>query len=378
MKIVYISDSVIPSRTANSIHVMKMCQAFAENGHNIWLISKKTEHGIENGIENIFEFYSVDNCFRLIRIICLDPKKSRLLNLVSVFLYSLAAIGKTVKIKPDIVYGRNVFGCMAAALLGYRTFFESHSPVWHSILESIAFNILRKNKYFERLIVISSSLKDMYIKSLHLCRNKIKVAHDGSDIVKKNATSNRWPGRQDVLQVGYVGHLYKGKGVEVIEAVAPEMPEVDFHIIGGMKDDITFWKNRINRSNVIFHGFIPQNKISEKINSIDICLLPNQKKVSPYTINDMNTINISNYTSPIKLFDYMAHRKAIIASDLPVLREILNDQTAIFVSSNDMAGWKAAINLLKDKSLRTKIGESAYKEFIAKYTWKNRAKQVLL
>ena len=63
MKIVYISTAIIPSRTANSIQVMKMCQAFAKNGHNIILIVPNRQMEMEPGVDDVFDFYCVDKCF---------------------------------------------------------------------------------------------------------------------------------------------------------------------------------------------------------------------------------------------------------------------------------------------------------------------------
>ena len=63
MKILYISKSIIPSRTANSINVIKMCQAFADNGHEVILIAPNIKNKYEKGIENIYEFYGVRENF---------------------------------------------------------------------------------------------------------------------------------------------------------------------------------------------------------------------------------------------------------------------------------------------------------------------------
>ena len=68
--------------------------------------------------------------------------------------------------------------------------------------------------------------------------------------------------------------------------------------------------------------------MSEYINSLDICLLPNQINLFLKGVG-----NISSYTSPIKLFDYMSHKKAIIASDISVLREVLNEKNSILVKA---------------------------------------------
>ena len=59
MKILYISKSIIPSRTANSIHVMKMCQAFSDNGHEVILITPDQKNQYEKDVKNVFEYYDV-------------------------------------------------------------------------------------------------------------------------------------------------------------------------------------------------------------------------------------------------------------------------------------------------------------------------------
>ena len=68
MKIVYISNSIIPSRTANSIHVMKMCQAFADNGHEVLLLAPNYKEQNEKGINDVFDFYGVRNSFKIKKI----------------------------------------------------------------------------------------------------------------------------------------------------------------------------------------------------------------------------------------------------------------------------------------------------------------------
>ncbi|MDB2617847.1 glycosyltransferase, partial [Candidatus Pelagibacter bacterium] len=173
------------------------------------------------------------------------------------------------------------------------------------------------------------------------------------------------------IKVGYVGNLYKGKGIEVIASINEKVKnDVEFHIIGGKKKDIEYWKNKIKSKNIFFYGFIPQNKLSNYINSLDICLLPNQMDLFLSGVG-----NISSYTSPLKLFDYMSHKKAIIASDIKVLREVLNDKNSILVKCDDFEGWINAIEKLKTPLLRKKIEDQALKDFHT-YTWSNRVKKI--
>lgn len=67
MKITYISSSTIPSRTANSIHVMKMCQAFAKNGHEVTLLAPDNHKEYEPSVECVYDYYGVDQCFEIIK-----------------------------------------------------------------------------------------------------------------------------------------------------------------------------------------------------------------------------------------------------------------------------------------------------------------------
>ena len=122
---------------------------------------------------------------------------------------------------------------------------------------------------------------------------------------------------------------------------------------------------------------MPHKEIGQYINALDICLLPNQKIVLPFGADQSSdSINISHYTSPLKLFEYMSHKKAIIASDLKVLKEVLNTKNSILINPNDINGWINAIRELKDISKREKIANHAYIDF-RKYTWSFRIKNIL-
>jgi len=247
-------------------------------------------------------------------------------------------------------------------------------------LERLLFNVLIRNKNFRRLILITHALAEKYqirYKSL-LGSGRITVLPDAADQVTEHAPLPSWPGRANALQVGYVGHLYHGKGMEIIALLAPKMPEVDFHVIGGLERDIIEWKKRISCNNLIFHGFIPPRQVSQYINALDICLLPNQKNVTSYSDTESKTTrNIGEFTSPLKLFEYMAHRKPIIASDLPVLREILDENCSILVPPSDIDAWVSAINSMRDMKWRTKIRDAAYEKFLCNYTWRTRAREAL-
>ena len=110
MDILYISKSIIPSKTANSIHVMKMCQAFSDNGHKVVLLAPDINKKYEKNINNIFEYYGVRNNFKIKKLWHPNNKLDQYFMQLQFF---LPFFNK----KFNLVYGRFLHGCYIAALL---------------------------------------------------------------------------------------------------------------------------------------------------------------------------------------------------------------------------------------------------------------------
>ncbi len=365
MKIVYISNSIIPSRTANSIHVMKMCQAFADNGHEVVLLAPNRYKEYENGVDDVYEYYGVRKNFEIRKLPYIYTR------ILRNFYYAYQTLKEIKIINPDIVYGRDLYGCFFSSYK-YPTIFEAHAPMNNFVSKQLL-NMMNKNHLYKHTVVISDALKNLILKSQNIKSDKIVVAHDGADEVVDFDSKVELKGNTNSLKVGYVGSLYKGKGIEVIEKLSYEKLEnIDFHIVGGLEKDIKYWKENIQNENVFFYGFVSQQNISSYINSFDICLLPNQKIVFTFGAKD-NGINISQYTSPLKMFEYMAHKKAIIVSDLPVLKEVLNEGNSILVDCENVNEWVDAIERLKDSEIRSDLSKKAHEDFIGQYSWKQRA-----
>ena len=371
MKILYLSNSIIPSRSANSIHVMKMCNALSKNKHQVTLIAPSRENYYENNINNIFSFYGVKKSFEVKKLWYPDIRGGVLFYILSIFVYLI------LNRQFEVVYSRFLHGCYVALFAGNEVYFEAHTPIYkESFINSVVFKRIIKSKKFKKLIVISNALKKKYLKKKFLSKDLIQVAHDGADKRKKINKKKKLLGIEGKLKIGYVGHLYKGKGIEIIESVSNKLNDtVEFHVIGGTEQDLEYWKKRINKKNVFFYGFVPPKNVSKYIDAIDICILPNQKIVYAYGTNK-NGFNISEFTSPLKLFEYMAHKKAIISSNLPVLKEVLNKKNSILVDYSNINGWINSIKKLQDPKRRKKLGNQAFKD-LDKYSWITRANNIL-
>jgi glycosyltransferase involved in cell wall biosynthesis len=373
MKILYISKSIIPSRSANSINVMKMCEAFTKNGHEVVLLAPDLKEKYEKIVDDIHDFYGVKKKFKIKKLWHPNLKGGAFFYVLSIFFYLI------VNKKFDLVYGRFLHGIYVATILKNKVIYESHAPSFNGKNHRlIVFKKLIKSLYFKKLVVISEALKNIYLDKGFLNNSKIQVAHDGADEVKNFDQKVDLLGLKENLKVGYVGHLYKGKGMEVINSISNKLDEdVEIHVIGGLEKDIQFWKNKIKKKNIYFYGYISHKEVSKYINSLDVCLLPNQRIVLAHGSDLSNTIlNISEFTSPLKLFEYMAHKKPIIASDLPVIREVLNERNSILVKSDDVDSWISAIKKLKNFKNRQIISSQALDDFYD-YCWKNRAQLVI-
>lgn len=372
MKICYLSASLIPSRYANSVQVMKMCQAFVRNGHEVELYARQPEKALPDVDD--YNYYGVDAIFPIVR------KRWPPLRGLGGWLYARKVRSEVTKRPlPDLFYGRDIYSLLAVSSLGKPLIYEAHVPpgsIFRKLLEKQLY--LRPN--FKRHIVISNALYNEYLRLFpQLLHEKVLVYHDGADELESVKANQVWmglSGRSNAIKVGYVGHLYPGKGMEVIAELSKRLPQVDFHVVGGTENDLARWRKEIQLPNLYFHGFIPHGQLLSYYKAFDILLAPYQERVS----GAGGRGDISRWMSPLKIFEYMAYGKAIIVSDLPVLREIIHHgYNGLLCQPNNIEAWENALYaLIKDPNLRKELGENARSDFKQRYTWQKRAEAVLV
>jgi glycosyltransferase involved in cell wall biosynthesis len=368
MKIAYIVASIIPSRVANSIHVMKMCQALAKNGHDLVLLIPDSPGQYELSDSDVYDFYGVERCFEILRLPYWNIRRGRGI------IHGILAARKAKSIKPDLVYCRNITGCLSAARLGLPVIYEPHEPNKYIIFDWM-FRKLIKSPNLQKLVVISHALKEYYENNYPRTRGKIQVAPDGADPIPDNIQPAILPNKGKRLQVGYVGHLYKGRGIDLIIEIARLCSWADFHIVGGEKKYIQYWQEQtFHHKNIFLHGFVSPSQAERLRFAFDILLAPYQKKVA--TLRGGDTVK---WMSPLKIFEYMSAGKPIISSDLPVLREVLEHKhNALLCPSENVDAWKDAMELLRDDpELRKNLGSEAQRIFLKNYTWATRASNVI-
>ena len=337
MRIVYLSCSVIPSRTANSIHVMKMCSAFAGLGHDVTLFAPD-DPALERGVDDVYDYYGVENRFSI-------QKFSWARWTGRGYYYGYCAAVDVFKTKPDLVYGRYLPGCFFCARGTVPIVYEAHFPVSnHGRLCEWMFRKMIRKPAFKRFVVISGALR-RYFETQYTFPNTtdIVVSHDAADPSANDDSPLQLD--RSRLQVGYIGHLYAGRGIHIAGEMAARCPWADFHFIGGNESDIQRCKEKYkSNGNMFFHGFLPPSTAAVYRNAFDVLLAPYQRSVSIDGGGDT-----SQWMSPLKLFEYMAAGKAILCSRISVLQEVLTDrETAILCEPDDAESWIQNLHTLHD------------------------------
>lgn len=377
MKIVYFANASVPSRTANSVHIMKMCEALGSLGHDVRLIVPNQGLPELDGTDP-FAYYGAAPTFRLTKTPWMRRHPQGLRDIAYVTLWGL---WMRLTGRPDLCVTRNVWAGLIFPILGIRTLLELHMPVPE---RSRMAGLLRRTGAFRRrgfagLVVISESLRNYFI-GFGVAPGRIRVLHDAVNPAPFLSAAASAPARPPVsgsgLAVGYIGSLNRGKGMEIITELARLDAGNTYHVFGGAPADIARWRGTAGSpDNVKFHGHIPNSLVPEKIAAMDVVLMPYQRQVSV----SGNYGDVAQWMSPLKMFEYMAAGKAIVSSDLPVLREILEDgRNALLADPDAIDPWLAAIRrLAEDPGLRARLGENARRDALQNHTWERRAAAIL-
>jgi len=375
MKICCIAPSRIPSTTANSIQAMKACHALAQLGHEVILIAPgdgpqaKTE---EERWQILAEQYGLDTYFEQKYLPPFDGYLARRF-------FPWRSVWQARKFKPDLIYTWLFQSAIGGLLLGLPVIIEMHDvPIGR--MAGPWYRLFLRLPGRKRQMVITQALKDRLAADYKLPQPETTIAPNGVDLERyANLPSPQQArtqlGLPQAPTVACTGSLYAGRGVELMLSLAQRMPGVHFLWVGGRKKELDDWKSQDSfkiLDNFTFSGFVPNAQLPLYQAAADILLMPYQ-----YDVGGSSGAAPVEFFSSMKMYEYMASRRPIITSDLPVIREALDEQAALFCPPSDLNAWEAAIRqLLNNPDQANNLAETAYQQ-VQPFTWTARAEQVL-
>lgn len=373
MKICYVADSIIPSRAANSIHVMRMCDAYAALGHKVILLVPRWRH--EEGVGgDVHAYYGVDHPFTIRRIG--TPYWSR----YKTVFYSLILPTVAASMRADLIHTRMlVVAWGLTRLLGKDVVLETHQPWADKGRQQTLFAEVAKSGRLQTLIVITQVLAQHFADWTN--NAPILVAPDGvaSSLLTRSlgqGEARTQLGLQDERRriAVYAGHLYPGRGIELIIEVASQTPDHLFVVVGGNDEDVSAYRGLATQiGNLRFVGFVPPADVQVYLSAADVLLMPYASRV--FTAGGTES---GQFASPMKMFEYMAAGRPILASTLPVLQEVLRDGVnALLLPYAEPQRWVEALGTLQaDPQLARSLGGCARAD-VEQYTWERRAHHIL-
>ena len=368
--LVLISASQVPSTAANSIQVMKVCQAFTQLGCHVHLL---VPGAAPVPWESLADHYGLQARFEL-EWLPVHPGLHR-------YDFSLNAVRRARALKADAVYVWPLQAALAALIQRMPVLLELHAPP-EGRLGPALFRWFCKLKGKKRLLPITEALVHILERSYPHAFDpeQVVVSPDGVDLERYRdlpdaATARRQLGFSECLTAGYTGHLYPGRGLSLLLELAQNFPAVQFLWIGGRSEHVTEWRQRLadeKIANVHLTGFVENSRLGLYQAAADVLLMPYER-----VITGSSGGNTADFCSPMKMFEYMACGRAILSSDLPVLREVLNESNAVLCPPEDVRAWTSALKgLLEDQGLRSRLASQA-REDVQAYSWIERAKKSL-
>ena len=382
MNIIYPHPMVFPNKMAHSIQIIHTCWELASRDVKVNLLVAKLD---KKSIKECLQVYGIPE---LENLSIYGPKeKSRR---IYFYLMVFREIWRHRGNKDAIVFLRDKK--LARLLLLFKwliripCIFESHALTYlvhqHKFnrekpdrpLKGWFKNKLRVRRYYrleryiykkaDGIICQTAGLEKEIRKTFHVSA-PVDVIYSGTWLKGKKVKQRG----QDIL---YLGQLYPQKGTDILIESLRYLPDKKLIIIGGNKERDVLRTQRLCKrfgvyERVVLTGYIEPREIETYFNRIGVAVIP-----------ILDILETRLFTSPLKLFDYMASKIPIVASDLPSMREILkNGETAILVEPNNPKKLAEGINLiLSDETLAQNISEQAYRKAM-EYSYGKRAEKIM-
>ena len=389
-KLLYISLMRLPTEKAHGVQIMQNCEAFADAGCDVTLwVARRWNTSEMRAVADPFLYYGIHANFKVRRIPCIDifplfPPESagaRIAFYILQLSYALVSAILLLFTRAEIYYSREAFilsllsRLQAPMSLAYEVHQFPQSGRGAALQRHVLANV-------GSVIATTPRLRDDLVSQRGAKPARVIVAHDGirrarfADMPGQSAARQQIGWSRDAFIVGYVGRLHTigmDKGVGTLVEALAALDGACLALVGGPDDMAEALRRRwlalgAPPDRFLFAGHVPPDDVPLYLSAFDVCALPLPASK-----------HFAQYASPLKLFEYMAAGRAIVASDLPAWSDVVTDQdTALLLPPDDAAAWsKMLVRLRLDADLRARLGQRARESVMANYTWDIRAARIL-
>ena len=376
MKICYIYSLSWSVPDAHMTNLLSNCEALSRAGHTVYLLTPFVRNNV---IEDAFHLYGITKNFKVRRMACPEPYGYGNLGMLARATYCAQALCAVFVIRPDVVYTSDF--TMLYFLSMVPRFLLPKAPVIfeaHKVYSRAA--KLRKvgekqeiaaMKAADRVVCISNGVKNDLI-ALGCPEEKLHVLPNAVALSKFNAGRRSDHAAHNIV---YTGSFLYWKGVDILVdafvLLLKEMPDTKLYLVG---DDHEGNRRKLEaqirelglEKSVVMTGYVSQREVAGYLGMADAAVLPNRV-----------TVEGANYTSPSKIFEYMAARVPIVVSDLPSIREIVDGEAAVLVAPDDAkALCDGLLHLLKNPDVGSGLADMAYQVVKSNYTLEMRAQHI--
>jgi glycosyltransferase involved in cell wall biosynthesis len=365
MRLYYIANARMPSEKAHGIQIAKMCEAFIEQGVDVVLILPSRK----NKVKSIKDFYGLRREVKTVMLFSFDwYDRGRVGYAVSTlsFMFSYLAYLSTHLRRGDVVYTVDLdhFAYGAIPFLNAPYFSEMHGG---KPTTSLHRNLFKKAA---GIIATNDITKEQLKKEFSLPEERIIVEPNGVDFtafspLDKQQARQKLSLPSDLKLALYVGRFFDWKGLEILPDAAKKLPsDITIGLVGGSAEEFSRVTERKSEG-LVFYGEKLYAQMPDWIAAADVLLVLGTKRDEQSW----------QYTSPMKVFEYMACKRPIVASKTPALQNILSNDECYFYEPDD-AGALAEAIVKATESDDASRAEGAY-EKVRQYSWELRAKRIL-
>lgn len=368
-----------PGARAHGIQVAAMAEALADTGLTVDVIVPRRFPALD---VDPWGHYGVRRNFGIQRITTLDgidlvpPRWQRLPFLVQSASFGWRALARAAYERDAGVLARDHYTLVTLAA-GLREADRARlAAEVHDLPEGDGRRrrLARHLAALPAVVTITRGLRDDLV-ALGVPAERILVAPDGVHVARFRGlpaadVARRHLKLPEAPTVAYAGQFYPWKGVDVLVEAVARVPEAQLLLVGGDRANLARVVGLANQrapGRVHFTGQVPHAAVPFHLSAADVIALPNTAR---------ETIS-ARYTSPLKLFEAMACGRAIVASDIPSLREVLRpDENALLVPPDDPEALAAGLRaLLSDRARAARLAQVSLGES-ARYDWSERGRQV--